>query len=128
MQGHEGDDSIGVGWYLVGIGDQGDLLQEGRQRVVAGQFEVFDIALLSLVNIDSMNSGNEFLSHRNKLDEVFQPRLILRVFGVLQLGDVTGFFQDRVGDLVGPFPLPHHGDMVIHEANESSNLIDRSGC
>ena len=83
MQGHEGDDSIGVGWYLIGIGHQGDLLQEGRQRVVAGQFKVFDVALLSLVNIDSMDSGNEFLSHRNKLDEVFQPRLILRVFGVL---------------------------------------------
>ncbi len=62
-------------WSLVG--DKGDLLHEVSQRAVGG-------SLLELV-------GN-----RLELAKVLDPRLVLRVMGRLQLGQVAGLLEHRL--------------------------------
>ena len=129
VQGHEGDDAIPFGRDLIGIGDQADLLQEGRQGIVTVKDEIIHITSSGVLigHVGSVGPRNEFLGHRDQLDEVLQTSLVLGILGVLQLDGVAGLLEDRGSDLVCSCSLIHHRPMSGHELSERSDLVCGTG-
>ncbi len=92
MQGHEGDDAgavlVLVG-DLVGVGDEGDLLQELGERAGTGRRRA-----LRRLGGRGLARLLELQGHGCQFLEVLDPRLVLRVGRGLEFGEVAGALKD----------------------------------
>lgn len=126
MQGHQGDDAVlGLLRLLarrdgpalraardgVGVGDQGDLLQELGQAALGG------LAVEALLEL--AGDGLQLL-------EVLDAGLVLRVLGGLELGEVAAGLED-LGDQVGGGERLGGGAQLVQQGDEVADGVDRAG-
>ena len=122
VQGHQGHHALVlgiVGRYLVGVGDQGHLLQE------PGQGRPLDL----LVRGGGGVGGHPFAvlpGDADQLLQVLHPTGVLRVQALLQLAQVAGALQRRLQYLLrqsgrGQLPQP------VQQRHELGDRVGRPG-
>ena len=130
VEGHECDDAVALLGQRVGVGHEGDTLEErvegpGRERwgvVRVGRLDGVD---RWRVVVDRGGSRDELAGDRDELGEVLDPGLVLRVVAGLERREVAGAGERGLEHLVGRRPIGRHRAQVVHDRLELPHRVGR---
>ena len=123
VERHQGDDAVLVVGDLVGVGDQGDPLQEvGQPGLDRARVDVGRVGARGRDGVVGELTGDG-----DELGEVLHAGLVLGVVGLLQRGEVARSVEHGLQDDVGPLAGVDHLEQLLDHGDEGLDVGQAAG-